>query len=176
NDVLYDASPPDISNLSLHDALPIFLHVTSAPTRGQEAVVQDADLPLVLRIDEGPPACDILLEEIVAIANRVTIEELRHELELLLGLGVDPNLHQRPARHFIMPKRLRVREQIAGRLPRYDLVNGDGLEELGAPKRRVSIGISFVGVVVAVASRQPLGDHWREAGDLPRRFVSRSSL
>src|SRR5207249_8245327 len=83
NDVLYDASPPDISNLSLHDALPIFLHVTSAPTRGQEAVVQDADLPLVLRIDEGPPACDILLEEIVAIANRVTIEELRHELELL---------------------------------------------------------------------------------------------
>src|SRR5947207_621095 len=39
-----------------------------------------------------------------------------------------------------------------------------------------SIGISFVGVVVAVASRQPLGDHWREAGDLPRRFVARSSL
>src|SRR5207247_1863658 len=122
------------------------------------------------------PAWGIVTEEILAIHNRVTIEELRHELDLLLGLGVDPNLHQRPARHFIMPKRLRVREQIAGRLPRYDLVNGDGLEELGAPKRRVSIGISFVGVVVAVASRQPLGDHWREAGDLPRRFVARSSL
>ena len=154
----------------------VLLQITGAPARRQEAVVEDPHLTLVLGVDQGAPARDVLAGQIVTIADRVAVKELRHQLEFLLTSRIDPDFHQRPAGHLVVTERRVAGVKIAGELPRLDLVDRNRLQEPRIPERCVTIGVGLVGVVVAVAAGQPLGDHRGEPRDLADGLMTAAAL